>query len=202
MKRWPTLGLWLAAACLAAPVLAQPNAILLIAKPGLPDPNFRETVVLVTRSEEARTVGVILNRPTTTRLSELVPRWPGADQFKEPLYSGGPVMRQVVVALYASDETPKAAAFHVLPRVYLTMHPANIEPLLAQPAARMRLYSGFSGWAPRQLENEMDSGSWYVLPANEALLFRKDTDSMWAELVERARGARTARPGPFAILTP
>jgi putative transcriptional regulator len=202
MKRWPILGLWLAAACLAAPVLAQPNAILLVAKPGLPDPNFRETVVLVTRSEEASTVGVILNRPTTTWLSELVPRWPGAEQFKEPLYSGGPVMRQVVVALYASDETPKAAAFHVLPRVYLTMHPANIEPLLAQPAARMRLYSGFSGWAPRQLENEMDSGGWYVLPANEALLFRKDTDSMWAELVERARGARTARPGPFAILTP
>ena len=111
-------------------------------------------------------------------------------------------MRQVVLALYVSDETPKGAAFHVLPRVYLTMHPANIEPLVAQGAARMRLYAGFSGWAPRQLENEMDSGSWYVLPANEALLFRKDTASMWAELVARARGARTALPGPFAILAP
>ena len=162
--------------------------------------------MLVTRSDEASTVGVILNRPTTMRLAELVPRWPGAEKFTQPLYSGGPVMRQVVLALYTSDETPKAAAFHVLPQVYLTMHPANIEPLVAQPAtnpqAKMRLYAGFSGWAPRQLENEMDSGSWYVLPANEALIFRKDTDSMWAELVERARGARTARPGPFAILTP
>jgi len=198
MKRW----LALLAACVAAPVLGQPNAILLVAKPGLPDPNFRESVVLVTRSEEASTVGVILNRPTTMRLAELAPRWPGAEKFTEPLYSGGPVMRQVVLALYVSDETPKGAAFHVLPRVYLTMHPANIEPLVAQGAARMRLYAGFSGWAPRQLENEMDSGSWYVLPANEALLFRKDTASMWAELVARARGARTALPGPFAILAP
>jgi putative transcriptional regulator len=198
MKRW----LILAAISLAAPVLAQPNAILLIAKPGLPDPNFSETVVLVTRSEEASTIGVILNRPTTMRLSELVPRWPGADKFTPPLYSGGPVMRQVVVALYASDETPRGAAFHVLPQVYLTMHPTNLEPLVAQPATKMRLYAGFSSWSPRQLENEMESGSWYVLPANEALIFRKDTDSMWAELVERARGARTARPGPFAILIP
>src|SRR5438045_1912942 len=189
MKRW----LALLAACVAAPVLGQPSAILLVAKPGLPDPNFRETVVLVTRSEEASTLGVILNRPTTQRLAELAPRWPAAEKFTQPLYSGGPVMRQVVVALYTSDETPKAAAFQVLPHVYLTMHPANIEPLMAQPAARVRLYAGFSGWAPQQLENEMGSGSWYALPATEALLFRADTAGMWAELVERARGARTAR---------
>jgi len=136
---------------------------------------------------------VILNRPTTLRLSELVPRWPGADRFTEPLYSGGPVMRQVVVALYASEEVPQAKAFRVLPQVYLSMHPANLEPLVAQPGTRMRLYAGFSGWAPRQLEAEMASGSWYVLRATEELVFRKDTTGMWNELVERARGARVAR---------
>src|SRR5439155_4523060 len=137
----------------------------------------------IQRTTEARQGGTLLNRPTTMWLADHEPRWPGANKLTAPLYSGGPVMRQVVLALYVSDETPKGAAFHVLPRVYLTMHPANIEPLVAQGAARMRLYAGFSGWAPRQLENEMDSGSWYVLPANEALLFRKDTASMWAELV-------------------
>ena len=56
-------------ACFAAPVLAQPNGILLIAKPGLPDPNFRETVVLVARTDDAATVGVILNRPTRRSMS-------------------------------------------------------------------------------------------------------------------------------------
>jgi putative transcriptional regulator len=124
---------------------------------------------------------------------DVAPSWPGAEDFAEQLYAGGPVMRQVLVALYVSDEAPEAAAFRVLPHVYLSMHPANIEPLVAQPGARLRLYAGFSGWAPRQLEAEMSSGSWYVLRATEELIFRRDTTGMWTELVERARGARTSR---------
>jgi len=188
MSRWLLLLAWI-----AGPVLAQPNGILLIAKPGLPDPNFSETVVLVARTDDAATVGVILNRPTVRRLVDVAPSWPGAQDFTEQLYDGGPVMRQALVALYVSDATPKANAFRVLPNVYLSMHPENLEPLIAQPGARMRLYAGFSGWAPRQLEAEMQTGSWYVLRATEDLLFRKDTAGMWSELVERARGARTAR---------
>ena len=182
----------------AACALAQPSGIVLVAKPGLPDPNFSETVVLVTRTDEGNPVGVILNRPTTLKLAEVAPRVRGGQNFTEPLYSGGPVMRQVVVALYAAEEEPKAKAFRVLPQVYLSMHPANLEPLVAQPSARMRLYAGFSGWASRQLEAEMASGSWYVLRATEELVFRKDTSGLWRELVERARGSRVARdPATF-----
>jgi putative transcriptional regulator len=188
MRRWFLLLAWI-----AAPVLAQPNGILLVAKPGLPDPNFSETVVLVARTDDDATVGVVLNRPSVRRLVDVAPGWPGAEEFTEPLYDGGPVMRQVLLALYVSDETPKGKAFHVLPNVYLSMHPANLEPLIAQRAARMRLYAGFSGWAPRQLEAEMETGSWYVLRATEELMFRRDTTGMWHELVERARGARTLR---------
>ena len=194
MNRWSLLLF----ACMAGPVLGQPNGILLVAKPGLPDPNFSETVVLVARTDDGATVGVILNRPTVRRLVDIAPSWPGAENLTEPLYTGGPVMRQVVVALYASEEEPKAKAFRVLPHIYLSMHPANLEPLVAQPSARMRLYAGFSGWASRQLEAEMASGSWYVLRATEELVFRKDTSGMWSELVERARGSRVARdPATF-----
>jgi putative transcriptional regulator len=191
----PRMNCWslLLLACMAGSVLAQPNGVVLIAKPGLPDPNFSETVVLVTRTDDAATLGVILNRPSVRRLADVAPSWPGAENLTEPLYTGGPVMRQVVVALYAADEEPKAKAFRVLPQVYLSMHPANLEPLVAQPSARMRLYAGFSGWAPRQLEAEMASGNWYVLRATEELVFRKDTSGMWGELVERARGSRVAR---------
>jgi putative transcriptional regulator len=188
MRRW-----FLLLASIAGPVLAQPNGIVLVAKPGLPDPNFSETVVLVARTDDDATVGVILNRPSVRRLVDVAPGWPGAEDFTEPLYDGGPVMRQVLLALYVSDETPKGKAFRVLPNVYLSMHPANLEPLIAQRAARLRLYAGFSGWAPRQLEAEMETGSWYVLRATEELMFRKDTTGMWHELVERARGARTLR---------
>jgi putative transcriptional regulator len=154
------------------------NGVLLVAKPGLTDPNFRETVVLVTQAADSSTVGVILNRPT--------PRT--HEKTGDPLYSGGPVMREVLVALFRSDRAPEASAFHVLKGVYLTMHPHNIEQLLAQPGQRYRLYAGFSGWAPGQLESELARDGWYVLPASAELVFRKDTNGMWDELVRKARG--------------
>jgi putative transcriptional regulator len=146
--KWLVLLLVFAVApLLAQPQTEAPNAILLIAKPELPDPNFRETVVLVTQTADASTVGVIL-----------------------------------------AERAPEAAAFHVLKDLYLTMHPANIEQLVAQHADNFRLYAGFSGWGPGQLEAEMARGGWYVLPANAELAFRKNTTGMWEELVRKARG--------------
>ena len=195
MKRW----LAIFALLLAGPLGAQPNGIVLVAKPGLPDPNFSETVVLVTHSDEGSPVGVVLNRPTALKLAEAAPRIRGAQDFSDPLYSGGPVMREVLVALFRADTPPAEAAFQVLPGVYLTMHPATIEALIAERRAPLRLFAGFSGWAPRQLEVEIDTGSWYVLRASEALAFRRDTRGMWAELVAKASGSRTARDAPARI---
>lgn len=161
-----------------------PNAMLLIATPQLRDPNFRQTVVLVTQSRDFNTVGVILNRPTQAR------HRPSG----KPLGFGGPVLREVTVALFRSPKVPQAAAFHVLRGVYLTMHPENLERLLTPPASeRHRLFSGFSGWAPRQLEAELERGSWIMLPATEELLFREDTAEMWKELFERAQRGKVPR---------
>jgi putative transcriptional regulator len=175
----------------AASAAAEPGAIVLVAKPGLPDPNFSETVVLVTRGSEGNPIGVILNRPTNLRVRDIAPQFPGARNYTQPVYAGGPVMREVLVALYATSAPPAHAAFEVLPGVYLTLHPVNIEALLAAPPERARIYAGFSGWAPEQLEAEIESGSWYVLRATEDLIFRRDTAGMWADLVAQARGDRT-----------
>lgn len=199
MKRWRAIFILF----VVGPLGAQPNGIVLVAKPGLPDPNFSESVVLVTHTDEGNPVGVILNRPTTVKLAEAAPRLRGAAQFTEPLYAGGPVMREVLVALFRADTPPAEAAFQVVPGVYLTMHPATIEALIAAHHEGLRLYAGFSGWAPRQLEAEIDS-SWYVLRATEALALRRDTAGMWAELVAQASGARTLREAPARVvaLTP
>lgn len=170
---------------LALPAAAQqpgaPNSLLLVAKPGLLDPNFRESVVLVTQAPDSSTVGVILNRPSAEK----------HPVTGEVLYAGGPVMQGVVVALFRSDSAPAAPAFHVLRSIYLSMHPANLEPLLARPRGQdHRLYSGFAGWTPGQLQGEIASGGWHVLPADEEVLFRADTTGLWQELHDRARGER------------
>ena len=173
------------------------NGLFLIAKPGLTDPNFARTVVLVTQAEDASTVGVIINRPTTLRLSQFLSHEFATQNYRDPIYSGGPVMQQVIVALYRTETVPAAAAFHILKNIYLTMHLDNIKLLLAAPKAQYRLYAGFSGWAPRQLESEFNRDGWFILPADEALVFRKSADGLWEELVERAqrRGPRAHNSG-------
>jgi len=174
---------------------APANGLFLVAKPSLVDPNFAKTVVLVTQAEDASTVGVIVNRPSTLQLQQfLSPEFP-TQNYRDPIFVGGPVMRQAIVAVYRSDAVPEAPAFHVLKGIYLTMHPDNIRKLLADPKARYRLYAGFSGWAPRQLESEFMRDGWYVLPADEASVFRDNAEGLWDELVERAmrRGPRTRK---------
>lgn len=165
------------------------NGLLLIAKPSLADPNFSRTVVLVTQTEDGGTVGVIVNRPTTLKLQEFLSDEFNTKNYRDPVYLGGPVMRQALVVLFRSDQQPEAPAFHVLKDVYLTMHPDNIERLLADKDARYRVYAGFSGWAPNQLQSEVTRDGWYFLPADEATLFRANTEGMWQELLERAQKA-------------
>jgi len=168
------------------------NGLLLVAKPGLADPNFERTVVLVTQTEDAATVGVIINRPSKLKLSLFFSPDIPTQNYRDPVFLGGPVMRQVMIAVFRSDTVPQAPAFHVLKNIYLTLHPDNIEKLLADPAAHYRLYAGFSGWAPDQLESEFMRDGWYFLPADEATLFRDKTENLWEELVERAiRAPRT-----------
>ena len=185
----------LALLCLLAPswALAQQdlpaNGLLLVAKPSLSDPNFSRTVVLVTQTEDGGTVGVIVNRPTTLKLRQFLSDEFNTSNYRDPVYVGGPVLRQTVVVLFRAKARPAAPAFHVLKGVYLTMHPDNIKPLLANKSARYRVYAGFSGWAPRQLESEFMRDGWYFLQADEATVFRKDTEGLWQELLERAQKA-------------
>lgn len=171
------------------------NGVFLVAKPALTDPNFERAVVLVTQTEDGSTVGVIVNRPTVLKLSQFLSGEFQTDNYREPIFFGGPVMRQALVSLFRSDTPPEQAAFHVLKDVYLTMHPDNIGKLLADPKARYRIYAGFSGWAPRQLESEFMRDGWYLLPADAATAFSEKTDDLWDRLVERAKalGPRAGR---------
>jgi putative transcriptional regulator len=196
VKRWILVLALLAPLAAAAQRPASPGSVLLVAKPDLPDPRFARTVVLVTRTPELQTVGVILNRPLPTRLAEIVVEPSLARNYSGPVFYGGPVMGRTLVALFRADAEPPAPAFRISNGVYLSMHPGNLERLLrgdgpGYPDA-YRLYMGFSAWAPEQLEREIEEDSWYVLPASEALLFRADSEGLWEQLLERARGRRAA----------
>jgi len=185
---WVICGIAFAADAVS-PQSEAPNGALLVARPGLLDPNFRQTVVLVTHRPDGSTVGVILNRPTQIEAAPLLPGLP-AERYRDALYFGGPVLRQTVVAVFESESTPETSAFHILQSVYMSMREEIVSRLLERHRGRYRLYLGFSGWAPGQLESEFEREGWYLLPAEPGAVFRADTRGLWEELVTRAVGPR------------
>ena len=163
------------------------SGIFLVATDELRDPNFRETVVLVTQPPRGGPFGVIINRPLSHRLSDVFPDYESLKSNKDVVYSGGPVARQGLLFLVRASQPPPRAT-HVLKDVYFVADPAGIDDLLKRfnPTRRLRVYAGHAGWAPGQLQNEITRGGWHVMPADADTVFEKDAASIWPELSKRA----------------
>ena len=195
---WRTAFVALSVWVLQAAVCAQslPETFFLIARPGMPDPNFRETVVLVTQNERGQATGVIINRPTDRSLAELLP----SERFKsftDPIFFGGPVDLQGLFAVFRADKLP-GEALTMLPGLYLALQPGTIDVLLSSPPRKIRFFAGYSGWAPGQLRGEIDRGDWLVVDADADTAFLKDTSGLWRDMVRRASGVRVdAAPPPL-----
>ena len=168
------------------------NAVFLIADPGLQDPNFRETVVLVTHPREGGPWGVIINRPLEHRLNEVFTEYETLKNRKDVLFFGGPVARDGLVFLVRSSKPPPRAV-PVLRDIYFISDIDWIDGLLQrpEPTRGLRVYSGYSGWAPGQLQSEIARGGWHVLPADAETVFDKDPARIWPELIKRASVRQT-----------
>jgi putative transcriptional regulator len=186
----------LLAVAAAAHAQAPSNAVFLIARPGMPDPNFRESVVLVVQSGRGEATGVILNRPTNRSLAELLPS-ERFESFTDPIFFGGPVAQQGLFALFQSDKY-SGAAIAMLSGLYLAVLPDSVDALLGKPPTRIRFFSGYSGWAPGQLQAEVDRGDWLVVEADAKTPFLKDTSKLWQDLMRRASAVRA---GSAPLLT-
>lgn len=168
------------------------NGIFLVAAHTLQDPNFNQAVVLVTQPEGGGPFGVIINKPLNYRLSELLADYAAFRTSKDVVYFGGPVSREALVFLVRSGQTPPRA-IAVLGDVFFTGDVTWVDGVLARTDAGrgLRVYSGYSGWAPEQLQNEIARGDWFVMPADTAMIFEKEPAAIWPELVQRAALRRT-----------
>jgi len=194
LRRFVGCTAFIAAVAVTATAAAQDHSrtLLLVAKPGLPDPNFRETVVLVTQDEKANAVGVIVNRPTQRSLSSILP----GERFKrftEPVYFGGPVAVNGLFALFRAQTSP-GDALAMLPGLFFAGNPSTLDELMHRPPADIRFFAGYSGWGPEQLRGELDRGDWYVLNADAETVFTKDTRDLWKRLMLKARTVTANMP--------
>jgi len=196
------------AALFCSAVLAQDagRAIFLVADPGMADPNFARTVILVARHEGVSgPFGVIINRQTEIPLGRAFAGLKGLEGNQDKLFAGGPIARSVYFYVYRSETKPTDAV-QVVEGVYLGWDVDELRKLLARdkPTENLRVYAGHAGWAPGQLENEVASGAWKSARVDAASIFSLRPDTVWPEMIRRASatpvrwsppGLDPARPG-------
>lgn len=155
------------------------TGLFLFAAPGLGDPKFAETVVLLAAYDKAGALGLVVNRPTRVPLRELL-RTPEAEASALRFHWGGPVQPGAVLALVRS-QWPSESARRVLGDVFLTADVADVRGALARPdaAAKVKLFTGYTGWSAGQLESEVRAGAWVLEPADARSLFATDSSDLW-----------------------
>jgi putative transcriptional regulator len=147
---------------------------LLVATPALFDPNFAGTVLLVCQHDEDGALGLVLNRPSPARAAEFLPDW--APLLVEPavVFVGGPVQQEMAIGLCRSDVLlPADADDEGLVRVAvgLALVDLSLSPDELSDARPLRVFTGYAGWSPGQLESEIEEGAWFVITteADDAL---------------------------------
>jgi len=163
---------------------------LLIAGPALVDPNFRRTVVLVGEHSEEVSLGVILNRASDDLADDALPGLGLLAKDLGAMHVGGPVQPSAVVVL-ADFVEPEHAGSLVLDSVGFL--PAEVDPDSLGELRRARVYAGYAGWGPGQLDEELDEGSWIVGPALLEDVFTDEPERLWSDVLKR-------KGGPFGVL--
>lgn len=161
---------------------------LLVASPALSDSNFERAVVFLVRHGEDGAFGLVLNRPVDAILAgESLPQW--EPYFSEPqvVFNGGPVQPAFAFGLARFAPGGTASAEDIAPGLRLVdlHHPPSFDEL--RPS-ELRVFSGYSGWSPGQLEDEIEQSAWFVVDVRDSDLFTNDPRALWRDVLKRQRG--------------
>ena len=155
---------------------------LLISSGGLFDPNFRHTVVLVGEHNAEGALGVVLNRALNVTVHDAVPALSSLVSADERLFQGGPVQPRSPV-LVAEVSHPELVDVLVFGSIGFLV--GEVADDVRPGILRARVFAGYSGWGPGQLEAEMAADSWIVEPAHEDDVFTDVPELLWSRVVER-----------------
>ena len=159
--------------------------LFLFAAPGLTDPNFAKTVVVLLQHGAEGSLGLVVNRPTDRTVRDVFDEKLDVRDSELPVYWGGPVQPQAVMALVRAPR-PGPHARTVVPEVQLTQDLDDVKATLAarDGPLRVRVFSGYAGWGPDQLETEVRRGAWVLEPADAASVFTPEPSRLWERVRE------------------
>jgi len=157
---------------------------ILVARPELRDPRFHATLMLLLEHGDEGALAVVINRPSKLELADAFPDWEDLGADPKVVFAGGPVDRDALIAL----GKPAGGRGDLV----LGAHPVDLDeqPALVEAAgvSEVRIFAGYAGWSPGQLEGELAEDAWWVVDATLDDLFTDDPDGLWARVMRRQGG--------------
>ncbi|HEY5835902.1 YqgE/AlgH family protein [Streptomyces sp.] len=170
---------------------------LLVATPRLADPNFDRAVVLLLDHDEEGSLGVVLNRPTPVGVGDVLEPWAALAVAPQVVFQGGPVSLDSALGLAVVpgqtrqyDDDGDDGDLLGWRRVHGAIGLIDLEAppeLLAAELGSLRIFAGYSGWGPGQLEKELVDGAWYVVESEPGDVSSPAPEKMWRSVLRRQR---------------
>jgi putative transcriptional regulator len=154
---------------------------LLIADPLLNDPNFARSVIFLCEHSPEGSVGFVLNQPTEYTLQDLLPE---LYVCHLNIFQGGPVQGDTLHMLHRMAHIP--GSLEVAKGIFWGGSYEALKDMIWRnnyEAADLRLFMGYSGWGPGQLDKEMQEGTWLVADVNDDVLFEASPDELWKKAI-------------------
>jgi putative transcriptional regulator len=166
---------------------------LLVATPALRDPNFERTVVLLVAHEDGGALGVVLNRATEVPVGEVLGAWGGIASEPAVVFEGGPVQPDAAICLARSRSTSgDTRGFSRVEGTIGTVDLTADPDAMREELVEVRVFAGYAGWSPGQLEEEIATGSWLTFKALPSDAFTERPDDLWPMVLRRQGGMYAA----------
>lgn len=159
---------------------------ILIMQRDAPDPLFAHSVIVLAHYDRTGAVGLMIHYRSNLTIQRALAGIKGAEKRTDPLFVGGPVELQGVLALLRSASPPVDAS-HVAGSLYLLSSKQSIGAALSaqRKASDLRIFLGYAGWGAGQLEREVRLNGWYIFDYDEGLVFDEHPETLWKRLIER-----------------
>ena len=150
---------------------------------------FDRSVVLLLDCDRDGALGVTLNKLADTPLAAVLPDWVDLVAAPRVLFSGGPVSPHGAVCVAkVADSTEEPPGWRRVTGDVGLLHLDTPVELAVGGYTALRIYAGYSGWSPGQLDDELARGLWYRMDAREDDIFTADPSGLWRRVLRRHGG--------------
>ncbi|GBF51417.1 transcriptional regulator [Leptospira ryugenii] len=160
---------------------------LLISNSSVIQDFFHKSIILMVDHDEDGAFGLVLNKPTEQTLESLIKNLPDTEHADRTVYAGGPVDNMFVTIVH-NHKASRDPGVEIIPGIFMARSYDTLVEVLQSPECSFRVFQGYSGWSPGQLEGEFEKLSWVLAEPKEEMIFQaSDSEDLWKDAL-RSKG--------------